>query len=711
MTPGEGNVANVDRGWPIRWLLFAIVVAAALPLCIYLSTVLVSEARDAEADAKEFALSTATAAAAWTRDRLRSTERLAEALAQRPLVRALDSGACDPLIAALLPLYPDYANISVIDRGRHFVCSARKPDNPGAPSPLHRGLVAAFEGRFGLSEPLVGVVPPVLMVSAAYPVRDASDTVVGALTIPVSLSALRPIDDPAALPRGTRVRIIDGQGTLLASSIRGDPDLGRRLRGTATIDTALAQTSGASRILNGDGGDTIFGFASVGIADWRALAEVPAAEMLGKEQARILTSVLLAALTVVIALLAAWLIARHIAKSLGRLQAAMDANAGGGWIYAPVEGPAEISSLARNFNAMLDQRGRAVQALRENDARLRLAVGAAQIGAWDWDIRGGRLYLSPEWKRQLGFEDSEIPDDYREWENRLHPEDRERVVADLERFIASESSSLQSEFRLRAKDDTWRYIFNRAEVIRDASGAATRMIGAHIDVTHRRQMENDLKKAVEELRGMSMRIADVEDNERRQISRELHDRIGGNLAALQIGLGLLGDRIAQGDLPAAATLIDDARAVTVATSGEIRTLMSELRPAALDDFGLAAALRTYARALAARIGLTVTFDAREDLPRAKPSIETALFRVAQEALTNIAKHSQATNVHIDLSSAEGALTLSIHDDGVGFDPAAVSGEGQGLRSMRERAVAVGAILSVTSSERLGTRIVVEARLA
>ncbi|HYH43852.1 MAG TPA: PAS domain-containing protein, partial [Burkholderiales bacterium] len=578
MTPGPRNAARTDRGWPIRWLLFAIVVAAALPLCVYLSTVLVSQARDAESDAKEFALSTATAAAAWTRDRLRSTEHLAAALAERPLARKLDSSACDPLIVALLPLYPEYANISVIDRGRHFVCSARTPDNPAEPSPLHLGLVGAFEGRFALSEPLVGIVPPVLMVSAAYPVRDASDTIVGALTIPIRLSALRPIDDPAALPRGTRVRIIDGNGTLLASSTHDDRDLGRRLRGSTTIDAALAQASGSSRLRNSDGADTIFGFASVGIADWRALAEVPAAEMLGNEQRRNRTSLLLAAITVGLALLAAALIARHIAKSLRALQGAMDVNAGGGWAYAPVAGPSEISSLAQNFNAMLDQRSRATQALRENDARLKLAVGAAQIGAWDWDISGGRVYLSPEWKRQLGFEDGEIGNDYKEWESRLHPDEHARVVGDLERFIESKSSSHESEFRLRAKDDTWRCMFNRAEVVRDAAGKATRMIGAHIDVTERKQMEIDLKNAIDELRGMAMRIADAEDNERRHISRELHDRIGGNLAALQIGLGMLGDKIAQEDLSGATTLIDDARSVTLATSGEIRTLMSELRP-------------------------------------------------------------------------------------------------------------------------------------
>ncbi|HYH41618.1 MAG TPA: sensor histidine kinase, partial [Burkholderiales bacterium] len=203
---------------------------------------------------------------------------------------------------------------------------------------------------------------------------------------------------------------------------------------------------------------------------------------------------------------------------------------------------------------------------------------------------------------------------------------------------------------------------------------------------------------------------DAEDNERRHISRELHDRIGGNLAALQIGLGMLGDKIAQGDLTGATTLIDDARSVTLATSGEIRTLMSELRPAALDDFGLAAALRTYAGTLAARIGLSLTFYAPEALPRAKPSAETALFRVAQEALTNIAKHAQAQNVHVELASSEGTLSLSVHDDGVGFDTTAVAGGGQGLRNMRERAVAVGARLSITSSERMGTRVLVEVRL-
>lgn len=143
---------------------------------------------------------------------------------------------------------------------------------------------------------------------------------------------------------------------------------------------------------------------------------------------------------------------------------------------------------------------RAERELREGEEQLRLAVRAANIGLWDWDMKTERLLFSPEWKAQLGYAPDEVGNTFAEWESRVHPDDLGPSLERVKQTLTGPEDSHESEFRMRHKDGSWRWIFTRAEVFRDKTGAPIRMLGGHVDVTARRLAEESLRASEERYR-------------------------------------------------------------------------------------------------------------------------------------------------------------------------------------------------------------------
>lgn len=211
----------------------------------------------------------------------------------------------------------------------------------------------------------------------------------------------------------------------------------------------------------------------------------------------------------------------------------------------------------------------------------------------------------------------------------------------------------------------------------------------------------------ERLRALAIRLAEVEEEERRRLARELHDRVGQSLTALGINLNLLYSQLPAETAARMRARLADCLTLVEETTGHIRDVMGELRPAVLDDYGLLAALHWYGQRFSQRTSLAVAVQGEELTPRLPPAVETALFRIAQEALTNVARHAQASQVTVTLEHVDGGIRLVIADDGVGFDPAVRRRGGWGLMTMRERAEAVGGRLRLDSAPGKGTRVVVE----
>src|SRR2546425_4828548 len=231
------------------------------------------------------------------------------------------------------------------------------------------------------------------------------------------------------------------------------------------------------------------------------------------------------------------------------------------------------------------------------------------------------------------------------------------------------------------------------------------------DITERKRAEEDLHSYADRLKVTSRRLVEVQEAERRLLARELHDRVGQNLTALGINLSIIAGGLPAGSKPELAGRLEECSSLLEGTVDSMRNVMAELRPHALDDYGLPAALRSLARGFSRRTGIRVAFEGdapAADLP--KP-VDLAMFRIAQEALNNVAKHSNAQRVEIAIRRANGLATLSVRDDGVGFDPKRIERSnreaGWGLLIMRERAEAVGAQFSLKAGLRSGVQVLVE----
>ena len=205
-----------------------------------------------------------------------------------------------------------------------------------------------------------------------------------------------------------------------------------------------------------------------------------------------------------------------------------------------------------------------------------------------------------------------------------------------------------------------------------------------------------------EFRRLGRSVLRVQEDERRRLARDLHDGVGQNLTALKHRLAQLAEAVAPRD-PALRAALEAAVALCADTLEDTRALSRLLRPAVLDDLGLEPALRALARSVGEAAGITVAVEI-EPLPALDGEWQTLLFRVTQEALTNIAKHAHARSVLVRLVEREGALQLQVVDDGRGFDPAVRAPNGSGLGGLRERLQLFDGRLEVRSAPGHGTRL-------
>ena len=223
----------------------------------------------------------------------------------------------------------------------------------------------------------------------------------------------------------------------------------------------------------------------------------------------------------------------------------------------------------------------------------------------------------------------------------------------------------------------------------------------------------EIQQQRKQLRALSARLAAAEEAERRRLARELHDQVGQSLTALSINLNLVRSQLPDTSIKEKQRL-DDSLTLVEETVEHIRDVMAELRPAVLDDYGLFAALRWQGERISRFAAVSVVVEGAELSPRLPQAIETTLFRIAQEALTNVTRHAQASQVRIALESLAGMARLTVADNGIGFDPQRrEAGERPkwGVLTMRERIEAVGGRLRVESAPGRGTQVIVEAPLA
>jgi len=255
---------------------------------------------------------------------------------------------------------------------------------------------------------------------------------------------------------------------------------------------------------------------------------------------------------------------------------------------------------------------------------------------------------------------------------------------------------------------TWqgRTYENRMEPLRGAEGNIVGVVNLALDVTEKRQADEALRESREELRRLSAAMRELEENQRRRIAREIHDDLGQRLTALRLDVGLLRTELREGRTAAAEERTAAMLDLVDETLTTARRVAMELRPAILDDFGFAAAVEHEVESFARRSGIEISLSIRPEEISIESARATALYRVIQEALTNVVRHSGASHVDVRVETRQGRIEAEVRDNGRGITNAQSNGAGLGLIGIRERILAFDGNVRIEGLENGGTRVFV-----
>ena len=352
-----------------------------------------------------------------------------------------------------------------------------------------------------------------------------------------------------------------------------------------------------------------------------------------------------------------------------------------------------LELVARIFAGALGRKA-ADDALRESEERLQLAAESAGVGLWSLDLATSAFWMTDQARRHFALSGEE-PATLERALSGIAPEDRARVAAALK-----ESTEVQTdvrvEYRLSAPGGGERWLVSLGRARRGPSGAPESIMGVTSDITERKRTE-------EALHDLSRRLIRAHEGERALLARELHDDVSQRLAVLAIDVGRAELAARRGKQAAA---LREVREGLVRLSEDIHSLSYQLHPSVLEEFGLAEAIEAECDLFRRRFPPRVSLDLLRSSPMAGADAALCLFRVAQEALSNVARHARASAVSVTLRPEGSGWLLAVGDDGVGFDRAAQhERRSLGLASMRERMELVSGTLDIDSAPGRGTTVI------
>lgn len=351
---------------------------------------------------------------------------------------------------------------------------------------------------------------------------------------------------------------------------------------------------------------------------------------------------------------------------------------------------------------------KAAEALRESEEHLRLAVLGARLGTWHWNTVTGEMIWSDVCKELFGLPHTTVPS-YELFMNSLHPEEREHVNATVQQALR-DHTKYSMEYRVVLPDGTFRWIAGRGHGFYDETGKPTRMEGVILDISERKQSEEQLATASSQLRALALRLESIREQERTNLAREIHDVLAQELTRLKIDAVWTSKRLTGPTIeePIRQSLEKKIREMTAQIDsiiGTVQKIATELRPVVLDSLGLSAAVEWQTEDFAKRTGIPCHADVPTGAVLLDRRISTALFRILQESLTNVIRHANATEVSVSLVQTEDTITLKVKDNGPGITPENIRDmRSIGLIGMRERAQTFNGTFDIRGEPGCGTTV-------
>ena len=364
-----------------------------------------------------------------------------------------------------------------------------------------------------------------------------------------------------------------------------------------------------------------------------------------------------------------------------------------------VKGEYTDKLLAKTIQYSIERKRNELK-LFESNRRYELLSQATNDTIWDWNLDTNLISWNDGIRTIFGYDQTQIRNEIKWWHENIHPEDKERVVTKISRYIEAGLKTWKDEYRFRCINGSYKYVYDRGFILFDKENKPSRLIGAMQDLTDRRKLEQQLtNEKIDKQKQLTQATIEGQEKERSEISKELHDNINQILVTIKLYLELAMD-----DKKLKDDLIKRSSEKIMYCISEIRTLSKSLAPPSLNDYGLVEAITE----LIENIRLTKTFEINLNvkvgsLNQFNSLQQLYIYRIIQEQLNNIIKHANARNVWVELIENYHSIDLIIRDDGKGFNPKEKSG-GIGLTNIQNRAELLNGSLEIISAPNEGCEL-------
>ncbi len=366
------------------------------------------------------------------------------------------------------------------------------------------------------------------------------------------------------------------------------------------------------------------------------------------------------------------------------------------------------------FLVDITARKNSAERLIRSEKQLAAAQQIVHLGSWEWNISSDRVIWSAELSRIFGMETGVNYATYERFLEFMHPEDRSNVHANILAAVGSRTPS-NFEFRVFNEQTGARLFIAYVDVMVDEEGQVISLIGTAQDITEKRLAEEQIRRSHEQFRLLSAHLLTVREEERTKIAREIHDELGQSLTAIKFDMAMIERDVAKmRNKTLAKTFqekLNQVHKLINSTIQTVKNISSELRPIYL-DLGVIPAIEWQSQEFQNRTGIQCNFSSEfEDIELDREK-STVMFRILQEALTNVARHAQATNVQVDLKQENLHYVLQIVDNGKGIpESELLNPKSLGLLGMRERAGVVKGDVVINVNSPQGTKVTVRIPLS